>query len=50
VVLVLGALGILGLAIGQLRDKDHLGAIILVLTGLSMMGAGADLLRLSVGE
>jgi len=33
-----------------LRERDYLACVILTLTGLSLMRAGVELLRPSVGE
>ena len=48
--LVLAALAVLVLAVGDLRGHDYLAAILLVITGLALMRAGVELLRPSVGE
>lgn len=50
VLLVLCALAVLFHAVVQLGAADYLASIILVLAGLSLMRAGVELLRLSVGE
>jgi hypothetical protein len=50
VVLVLAALVTLFIGVTQLRAHDYLACIILTFTGLSLMRAGAELLRPSVGE
>jgi hypothetical protein len=50
VALVLSALGLLFYGVVQLRQRDYLACVILTLTGLSLMRAGVELLRLSVGE
>jgi hypothetical protein len=50
VVLVLSALGVLFYAVVELRERDYLACVILTLTGLSLMRAGVELLRPSVGE
>lgn len=49
-VLILAALATLFVAVNELRERDYLACIILTFTGLSLMRAGADLLRPSVGE
>ena len=43
--LVVAAMGVLFLAVSELRSKDYLACIVLVLTGLSLMRAGTELLR-----
>ena len=48
--LVIGALGALFYGVTLLRGRDYLACIILVLTGLSLMRAGVELLRPSIGE
>lgn len=48
--LVAGSLGVLFYAILQLRSHDYVAAVILVVTGLCLLGAGVELLRPSVGE
>jgi hypothetical protein len=48
--LVLSALSVLFYGVMQLRQRDYLACIILTLTGLSLMRAGVELLRPSVGE
>ena len=50
VVLVLVALVTLFAGVTQLRVHDYLACMILTFTGLSLMRAGAELLRPSVGE
>jgi hypothetical protein len=50
VVLVLSALVTLFIGVTELRGHDYLACIILTFTGLSLMRAGAELLRPSVGE
>jgi hypothetical protein len=50
VVLVLVALVTLFVGVTQLRAHDYLACMILTFTGLSLMRAGAELLRPSVGE
>jgi len=49
-VLILCSLGVLGLAIGHLRDQQYVGAVLLVTTGLALLRAGVELLRPSIGE
>lgn len=49
-VLILAALVTLFVGVNELRERDYLACIILTFTGLSLMRAGADLLRPSVGE
>ncbi len=48
--LVLCSLGVLGLAVAHLRDQDYVAAVVLVTTGLSLLRAGVELLRPTVGE
>ena len=48
--LLLIALGVLFYAIVQLRTHDYVAAILLVVTGLSLLRAGTELLRPTVGE
>jgi hypothetical protein len=48
--LLLAGLGALGWAVWELRTRDYVAAILLVVTGLSLVRAGAELLRPSVGE
>ena len=50
ILLLLCALAILFYGIVQLRGHDYLACIILVLTGLSLMKAGVELIRASIGE
>lgn len=48
--LVLGALASLFYGVMQLRQRDYLACAILTVSGLSLMRAGVELLRASVGE
>lgn len=48
--LVLSSLGVVGLSIAHLRDQEYVGALLLVTTGLSLLRAGVELLRPSIGE
>jgi hypothetical protein len=48
--LVAMALAVLFHAVTELRSRDYLACIILVLTGISLMRAGIELLRPSVGD
>lgn len=48
--IVLAALGLLGHAVFSLQGRDYLGCVILVVTGLSLMRAGVELLRAARGE
>jgi hypothetical protein len=48
--LVATALVVLFHAVTELRGRDYLACIILVLTGISLMRAGIELLRPSVGD
>ena len=47
---MLGAFAALFYGVMLLRNRDYLACIILVLTGLSLMRAGVELLRPSIGE
>jgi hypothetical protein len=49
-VLVLAALTVLFYAVTELRRHDYVSGIVLVVTGLSLLGAGVELLRPSMGE
>ena len=49
-VLVLVSLVILFFGVTELRGHDYVAAIVLVVTGLSLLGAGVELLRPTVGE
>lgn len=44
-VIVIGAVGILFLGIVQLRERDYLACIVLMLTGLPLAHLGAELTR-----
>ena len=48
--LVACSLAVLFYGVTELRQRDYLSCIILVLTGLSLMRAGVELLRPTVGE
>ena len=48
--LVVAALGLLFIAVTELRDRDYLACIILVLTGISLMRAGVELLKPSTSD
>jgi hypothetical protein len=48
--LLLCALGVLFYAVVQLRARDYLACMILVLTGLSLLRAAVELLQPSLGE
>jgi hypothetical protein len=48
--LVVVALGGLFFAVRQLADHDYVAAILLSLTGLSLLWAGVELLRPTIGE
>jgi hypothetical protein len=50
VALVVAALGLLFVAVTELRDRDYLACIILVLTGISLMRGGVELLKPSTGD
>lgn len=49
-IMVLASMGVLYHGIVQLRVHDYIAAILLVVTGLSLLRAGVELLRPSVGE
>jgi hypothetical protein len=49
-VLVFAALAALTHGVGQLRDHDYLASVLLLATGLSVLWAGVELLRFTVGE
>lgn len=48
--LVAAALGLLFWAVMQLRGRDYLAAVLLIVTGLSVLRAGVELLRPTLGE
>lgn len=48
--LVAAALGLLFWAVMQLRGHDYLAAVLLIVTGLSVLRAGVELLRPTLGE
>jgi hypothetical protein len=48
--LVVAALGTLGYGVVLLRGRDYLACIILTLTGLSLLRAGVELLRVPEGS
>ncbi|MEM9194022.1 MAG: hypothetical protein AAGF12_32905 [Myxococcota bacterium] len=50
IALIAVSLGVLIFAIWTLREHDYVAAILLVLTGLSLLRAGVELLRPTVGE
>ncbi len=50
VLLLLVALGVLFVAVTELRGRDYLACIILVLTGISLMRAGVELLKPSMSD
>jgi hypothetical protein len=50
VVLLVCALASLFYGVMQLRQRDYLACLILSLTGISLLRAGVELLRPSVGE
>ncbi len=50
VLLVLCAIGALFHGVTQLRGHDYLASIVLTVTGLSLLRAGVELLRPSLGE
>jgi hypothetical protein len=45
IAVLVSALGVLFYGVTSLRGRDYLACIILVLTGLSLMRAGIELLR-----
>ena len=47
---LVSALGVLYYGVAELRTRDYLACIILVLTGLSLMRASVELLRPSIGD
>jgi hypothetical protein len=49
-VLLGGALAVLFHGVRLLHARDYLACIILVFTGISLMRAGVELLRPSIGE
>ena len=49
-VLVLGALVLMGFGVRHLRDQEYVGAVLLVTTGLALVRSGVELLRPSMGE
>lgn len=48
--LLLSALGLIGLGVTHLRDQEFVGAGLLSLCGLMLVRAGVELLRPSMGE
>lgn len=48
--LLVSALVLIGLGVQHLRDQEFVGAVLLALTGLTLVRAGVDLLRPSMGE
>ncbi len=48
--LVVSALGLCFYGVSLLRAHDYVACMLLILTGLSLLRAGVDLLRPSVGE
>ncbi len=49
-VLVVVSLATLTLALSELGNHDYVAAILLVVTGLTVLRAGVELLRPTVGE
>jgi hypothetical protein len=49
-VLVVGSMGLLYAGITQLRMHDYLASMLLLGTGLSVLRAGVELLRPTLGE
>lgn len=50
VLLVVGALATCTYGVLELRAHDYVAAIVVVVIGLALLGAGTELLRSSVGE
>jgi hypothetical protein len=50
IVLVLAALAGLFFGVVELRERDYLASMLLLLTGLAVLRAGVELLRPTVGE
>jgi hypothetical protein len=48
--LLMCALVVLAFAITHLRDQEYVGAVLMVTTGLSLLRAGVELMRPSMGE
>ncbi len=48
--LVIGALFVLFYGVMALKEHDYVAALLLVVTGLSLLRAGVELLRPAVGE
>lgn len=48
--LLIAAFAALAYGVLQLRGRDYLACIVLVLTGTSLVRAGVELLRPSIGE
>ena len=48
--LVVSALGVLFIAVRELSGHDYVAAILLVLVGQSLLWAGVELLRPTIGE
>jgi hypothetical protein len=48
--LLLSALGLIGLGVTHLRDQEFVGGALLSLCGLMLVRAGVELLRPSMGE
>jgi hypothetical protein len=49
-VLLACALAVLFVGVRELRERDYLASIVLVMTGMSLLKAGVELLRQAVGE
>lgn len=49
-VLLALALGVLFVGVRQLGARDYLAAVLWVLTGLSLLRASVEMIRLTVGE
>jgi hypothetical protein len=48
--LLVGAIGLLFWAVVQLREHDYVAAVLLIVAGLSVLRAGVELLRPTLGE
>lgn len=50
VLVLVGALVMLGLAVTHLRDQEFVGALLLTFAGVMLVRSGVELLRPSMGE
>lgn len=48
--LLVGAIALLFWAVVQLRSHDYVAAVLLIVSGLSVLRAGVELLRPTLGE